>query len=259
MDAVIMAAGEGRRFSSVSSDIPKSLFPLTPQKDSLLARLLYQIIDLNPENIYIICGKQFSQMESWLQSFPFPSSNWTLVDARPDYQKGPLYSFLSLEQKLTNLKPFLLFPADTWFSPTIFLELEEFSRNLKNYSQPAVANFIFYSSVPNDERWDSYQVIPNPQLPDTLEQLNRVHFNDQNLDKQAYTSLQLPILYLTPRFLKDLLQIPLRKETKLMQIIHNRLHHPFEFQIFELPYVSPLFIDMDTPTDLKKIQKLGLS
>lgn len=58
MKAVILAAGIGKRIPEFTADIPKCLIPITSSGETILQRLIAQLISLHVNNIRVVVGKE---------------------------------------------------------------------------------------------------------------------------------------------------------------------------------------------------------
>jgi hypothetical protein len=117
---LILAAGYGSRLEEKTHHVPKCLLPLNSEADTSLSLLLHILKQYNASQIFITGGHGFEILQSKVNEIVSDIGTIELIDARPSFSQGPLYSFLSAEKKLISQPLFWLFPADTLFMPTFF-------------------------------------------------------------------------------------------------------------------------------------------
>ena len=132
MKTLILAAGKGSRTQGLTKNLPKSLFPLNDNKDSILSFLINNLTEHDLNDFVIVGGYEIDNLRSEIGKICSKSCNYVIVNANPDYQKGPIYSFLSATNELINEDQFLLLPADSIFSSSLFKYLKDqvFSKDI---------------------------------------------------------------------------------------------------------------------------------
>ena len=129
MQAIILAAGRGRRMNQLTNSLPKCLLPIN--NETLLERLINQLIKNGIDSITVVVGykkeKIFNAIGSQYKSIKF------IVNNKFDEDVNILSLSLALEQDLT---PFYLFEADCIF-------------------EDKCLDFIFNTSFKNKSVWFS--------------------------------------------------------------------------------------------------------
>jgi len=122
LSAVILSAGTGSRIKEYSSNKPKPLLTINALNEKpLLQTTIETLIKLCIKEIYIVSGYKYKKIKNFISSL-YEKENQQkiqlkLVDARPNYEKGPLYSFLSIIESHIYIKNkyILVLPGDTYF------------------------------------------------------------------------------------------------------------------------------------------------
>ncbi len=260
MDAIILAAGEGRRFQAVSQSVPKCLYPLNPQSDCLLGRLIQQLISLEIRHIYIVGGHQFEQLSSWLEDSRISTKIYTLVDARDDYKRGPLHSLMAFAPEISNLgentEQYLVCPADTWYSPSFIEEIQ------KILAKPSIQtrNLLFYGKSETSSPLGSMVLEIDSNLPKKITKITRFQSitNKDSLLNEISEKLSflLPMMILSTEFFYQAQKLDLSDYRKAIGFIQAHLGKQFEFLAFETSVTTPFYLDLDIEQDLAEIQNL---
>ncbi|MBF0107250.1 MAG: NTP transferase domain-containing protein [Deltaproteobacteria bacterium] len=111
MQIVILAAGQGKRLSLPSDELPKCLVPII--KDTPYLAYQFEGLKGSPFSKKIIVGGHgFRHLKGYLDRFnPLHAE----LVFNPDYQKGNLYSLLTAKEGLSE--GFYIFNADHYYSP----------------------------------------------------------------------------------------------------------------------------------------------
>jgi len=107
MDAVILAAGYGKRLGKLTENVPKTLLKIKGQ-EPILDRLIETLQRATISNIYIMTGFQEEKLKKHVEESKF--SDITVLTAR-NYEKGPLFTFSEV-RKIGLKENFLLLPSD---------------------------------------------------------------------------------------------------------------------------------------------------
>ncbi len=111
--AVVLASGQGTRFTPLTNYLPKPLLPAA--NNSLLEHLFNILKEAGVTDIIITTGHLAPQLEKYFEEVS-PGFSVTLVPA-PNWRKGPLASLSSVIPYLKeNDEPFLLLPCDLYLS-----------------------------------------------------------------------------------------------------------------------------------------------
>ncbi len=119
MEAIILAAGVGRRLGDSSDNAPKCLLEFNGI--SLLQRHLSILNRYNISNIIVVTGYQADMIKS--ESDCSESEHITNAIYNPDFEKGSLISLLIGLEGLTSNESFLLMDADVLYDHKIIHRL----------------------------------------------------------------------------------------------------------------------------------------
>ncbi|MHA1684594.1 MAG: hypothetical protein ACTSUE_26890 [Promethearchaeota archaeon] len=140
MDAIILAAGEGKRFFSgkiearplpfdLQYPVPKSLFPVKVKSKSkvagnkpMLGTLIDALFEGGIEHVFIGTGHLAGKIKTYI-SHAYPDKKVQVVEPNPriDFRKGPLFTLATVLQHLSSTgiltqknqdKIFMIVPAD---------------------------------------------------------------------------------------------------------------------------------------------------
>ncbi len=248
-----MAAGKGSRTQGLTKNFPKSLFSLNDKKESTLSLLINNLAESNLKDVIIVGGHEIEKLHSEINKICPESCNLVIVDANPDYLKGPIYSFLSAVNELIHEEQFLLLPADSIFSSSIFKYIEghKFSKDKchilysKSNTYPSSGSQCVLCDFSNDIS-DVEEIVP-------LEK-----WNDNYLEKYNFYPILVPAIILPYSFFeytKNLLTSGVKNVISALKsycsIEKNCRAHLLSFNSNNW-----IFQDFDTPDDLEKIQRL---
>ncbi|MHA1584734.1 MAG: hypothetical protein ACTSWL_05735 [Promethearchaeota archaeon] len=287
-NVVILAAGRGRRSRELIHEIPKALFPfeIGSKTSCLLGRLLSQLELLDVKEIFLIVGYRGDLfrlfVENWVnrdsKHKPREFPKISVIDSGKEWQKGPLFSFLSLGRYLQskNLqnsenfkRPFFLIPADTWFDQTI---LEEIFYSLEKKKRPSLSSFdnhkriLFWAkpiennNIGNGHEKGNYIQIKNPSATNgeikkfvSIDQIFQDESNEYN-KSHYYMAQILPILAFYHDIFGLIEPTLQQKHQTVFGVIKNLFSQNKLKAFYSLLNVSgDSIIDFDTPTDWKMI------
>lgn len=253
MKTLILAAGKGSRTQGLTKNLPKSLFPLNNNKESTLSLLFKNLVENNLNDFIIVGGYEIDKFRSEVDKICPKSCNFVIVDANPDYQKGPIYSFLSAANELIHEEQFLLLPADSIFSTSLFKYIEdhEFSKDkchlfyYKSNTIPLSGSQCILCEFSND-------------LSDVEEIVPMEKWNENYLDKYSFYPILVPAIILPYIFFEHAKKLLASGVKNVISALNSFCTlekiccaHPLN-----LNPNNWIFHDFDTPDDLKKIQGL---
>ena len=119
MDAIILAAGIGKRLGSHAENKSKCL--LTFDGISLLQRHLSILIHYNISRIIVVTGYQSDQVRIEIENSEAAKITTTIDN--PDFDQGSLISMLIGLEKLTSNENFLLMDADVLYDHNLIYRL----------------------------------------------------------------------------------------------------------------------------------------
>jgi len=107
MDAVILAAGFGKRLGKYTENVPKTLLKINKQ-DTILSRLIKTLKTAEIEKICIITGFQAEYIKKYVKDSNF--HNVKVIEAL-NYEQGPIFTFRKARE-IEFKENFLLIPSD---------------------------------------------------------------------------------------------------------------------------------------------------
>jgi len=249
MKTLILAAGKGSRTQGLTKNFPKSLFPLNDRKESTLSLLFRNLTEINFDDIIVVGGYEIDKLRSEIGKIYPESCKFVIVDANPDYQKGPIYSFMSAANELIHEEQFLLLPGDSIFSSSFFKYVKdhEFSKDkchlfyYKSNAYPSSGSQCILCDFSNDFS-DVEEIVP-------LEKWK---------ENYKFYPIMIPAIILPYHFfehakkiLKSGVKNVISALNSFCDIEKNCCAH-----LLCLNSNNWIFHDFDTPDDLKKIQSL---
>ncbi|MBA7537949.1 hypothetical protein ES705_30222 [subsurface metagenome] len=253
MKTLILAAGKGSRTQGLTKNLPKSLFPLNEKKDSTLSLLISSLAENNFNDFIIVGGYEIDKLRSEIGKICPKSCNFVIVDANPDYQKGPIYSFLSAANELIHEEQFLLFPADSIFNSSIFKYIEghKFSKDkchlfyYKSNTIPLSGSQCILCNFSNDLS-DLEEIVP-------IEKWKEIY-----LEKYNFYPILIPVIILTYKFFEYAKKLLPSGVKNVISAVNSYCESEknCNVHLFNLNSSNWIFQDFDTPDDLEKIQSL---
>ena len=253
MKTLILAAGKGSRTQGLTKNLPKSLFPLNDKKESTLSLLISNLAESNFNDVIIVGGYEIDKLRSEISKICPKPCNFVIVDANPDYQKGPIYSFLSATNELNHEEQFLLLPADSIFSSSIFKYIKDhkFSKDkchlfyYKTYTIPLSGSQCVLCNFSND-------------LSEIKEIVPIEKWSENYLDNYIFYPIMIPAIILPSIFFehaKKLLASGVKNVISALnsycEVEKNCCAH-----LISLDSHNWIFHDFDTPDDLEKINRI---
>ena len=255
MEILILAAGEGKRIEKISKNLPKSLLTLNSDGQSSLSLLLRQFTRISISKIFISLGFSFDlfiKQLSFIDSFRNFSIPVIPIDARHNYIKGPLFSFLAGKSHLKNSSLFGLFPADTIFTTEFFNAIQSLTLdpNILHifYYNPSVcpkSGFLLkISSVSNDTYTQK-----------SIEEFISLSSVDQSQLVSNSLSYMLPVLFFPGEIFEFAEKYITLGKTTVIQIVMEWVKQKKSYSLHHLNLSEPPFFDIDTPDDFNKIRE----
>jgi NDP-sugar pyrophosphorylase family protein len=253
MKTLILAAGKGTRTKGLTKNLPKSLFPLNDKKESTLSLLLNNLAENNLNDVIIVGGYEIDKIRLEISKICPKSCNYVIVDANPDYQNGPIYSFLSATNELSNEEQFLLLPADSIFSSSIFKYIEDhnFSKN--------ECHLFYYKTTTIPYSGSQCVLCDFSNYMSGLEEIVSLEkWKEIYLDKYNFYPVLVPAIILPTFFFEHAKKVLTSGVKDVIAALKSYCSIEKNCRAHLLSFNSNnwIFQDFDTPDDLEKIQSL---
>jgi len=266
LQVVILCAGEGTRFREINSKIPKSLIQIQSMDNKpLLGIIIENLLSQGLNSIVIILGSMGKAIESYISNLksqnPILNSRIIILNAHPDYKKGPLFTFLTIldypeiSKKENN---FLIFPGDTVFDQillndvimVLMKEIEKFQGN----------PIIFYKRVKTSDinkKTHLISIIKTIKNRD-IEILVRIEeIEVSNISEKTYIDHIIPIFFLNYEFLLLISQTLKSSHSNKISDILNEVCNKNLQEVIACEITSKgSFYDIDTVFDLDHLNKI---
>ena len=266
LQVVILCAGEGTRFREINSKIPKSLIQIQSMDNKpLLGIIIENLLSQELNSIVIILGSMGKAIESYISNLksqnPILNSRIIILNAHPDYKKGPLFTFLTIldypeiSKKENN---FLIFPGDTVFDQillndvimVLMKEIEKFQGN----------PIIFYKRVKASDinkKTHLISIIKTIKNRD-IEILVRIEeIEVSNISEKTYIDHIIPIFFLNYEFLLLISQTLKSSHSNKISDILNEVCNKNLQEVIACEITSKgSFYDIDTVFDLDHLNKI---
>jgi len=266
LQVVILCAGEGTRFREINSKIPKSLIQIQSMDNKpLLGIIIENLLSQGLNSIVIILGSMGKAIESYISNLksqnPILNSRIIILNAHPDYKKGPLFTFLTIldypeiSKKENN---FLIFPGDTVFDQillndvimVLMKEIEKFQGN----------PIIFYKRVKASDinkKTHLISIIKTIKNRD-IEILVRIEeIEVSNISEKTYIDHIIPIFFLNYEFLLLISQTLKSSHSNKISDILNEVCNKNLQEVIACEITSKgSFYDIDTVFDLDHLNKI---
>lgn len=253
MKTLILAAGKGSRTQGLTKKLPKSLFPLNEKNDSTLSLLFSTLSESNFNDFIIVGGYEIDNLRSEIGKICPKSCKFVIVDANPDYQKGPIYSFLSAVNELNDEEQFLLLPADSIFSSSIFKYFED-----HNFSKDIC--HLFYFKTKTIPLSGSQCILCNfsNDIGDVEEIVPMEKWNENYLEKFNFYPILIPAIILPYNFFEHAKKLLASGVKNVISALNSYcgIQKNCNAHLLSLNSNNWIFQDFDTPDDLEKIQSL---
>ena len=268
---ILLCAGEGTRIRGYMSDIPKPLISISnSQYNPILLDTITKLQKFKIKTIVIITGHLKEKIEEFINklitSTPELASKIKLFDSGTEYQKGPLYSFLSIfsfTQYFNENLIYFLLPGDTVFDSELLMELLNHKYQLELNSKNEC--ILFYRKVRvssllercNNSTNDSKVLIsiakPRKNNANALKKIT--HIDISKCSKEQTLFQIIPCFLTNYKFIKNIQKVSKKsKINKLTEAINLLLKRNKKIKLFEIR--SELkFYDIDTYHDLSYLKK----
>jgi len=265
--SIILCAGKGTRIAKEYSSIPKTLIKVKSINDKTILEIildgLTEIDDLNQYWIVIgYLGNKISSHITYLISHNQKLKNKIkIINAIEEYEKGPLYSLLSvLSTDLINANQlYLIIPGDTIFEDEIIIEASKIIKNHKS-NRP----IIFYQVINRMQFQDKSNSNKTVRILETstvyengnsFEILKNINENIKISDLRVKNFKQiLPIFALNYDFLVLLSKLAPKLTVNTISEAINTIKTDYQIQVYKIETKSNFF-DIDTKLDFKYLNK----
>lgn len=267
---VILCAGEGTRYGTLTQSIPKPVIELKSlNNESILSNLIKNLLTLHLEDLVIITGYLKEKIESCVQLLFKNRSDIkvNIVHAGNQYKKGPLYSLLSIIQNkciYAEHNTFIVFPGDTVFEVGLLKEVFDFIND--NIDMISTEPCIFFQELNNldDYNRKSKKTIPkfvsiikseDSKSEFKVKKIEKINLNF--VSKEQPIKLVVPIVIFNFKFMGILFKISMSntlreiREALNIYLAQNRKIIPIKLNS------RNKFYDIDTPEDLKYFDKIN--
>jgi NDP-sugar pyrophosphorylase family protein len=261
LKVLILAAGSGKRSRHLTQDTPKVIYPINKSNSSTLSKLMKSLEQINFSDITIVGGFQFDKLKSAADSFKMKLGPVNLINANPECQKGPIYSFLSAKKSFENESHFIVFPGDTVFQADFFKFIQKLDFDLTSntihlfYSQlshiPSKKS-ICLDMKPNTGKM-SRDIIKNIMLAEKWD-------SGFKIKPEKYPIL-IPAVILPNSIFKYAEQQAKNGNTKLISAIEAfvkdiaNINSCYAYR-FQNNKIESIFHDFDFPDDLKYLSSI---
>ena len=268
---ILLCAGEGTRIRGYMSDIPKPLISISNnQYNPILLDTITKLQKFKIKTIVIITGHLKEKIEEFTNNLiattPDLAAMIKLLDSQSEYQKGPLYSFLSIlsfPQYFNEDLMYFLIPGDTVFDIELLAELLNHKYQLESnnssdcilfYRKIRVSSLMeMYNNSTNDSKILISVAKLNKNKANSLKKIIQVNLS--NYSKEQILFQIIPCFLLNYEFIKNIQIISKKsKFNTLIEVINLLLKRNNKIKLFEIR--SELkFYDIDTYHVLSYLKK----
>ncbi|MFW9864537.1 MAG: sugar phosphate nucleotidyltransferase [Candidatus Thorarchaeota archaeon] len=262
--SIILCAGKGTRISDFDQNLPKPLIKI--DEKPILFHLIFNLIRSNITSIIIITGHLNEEIEKYILKFKEENESLrdkiTLINAKPDYKKGPLYSFLSItrgDNLLHKDKIYVVLPGDTYFEFELFdvimkIVQENFTSIMDNslifyqiFEEAALRNTLSASKV------ISVIKTRKEKSRELLEEIQTKYISE--IKNQQIIQQIIPIFAFNYDTILKLIEAEkLMKVSTIREVLNYILKRGWIINAMALQS-NYQFYDIDTKSDLLKLQK----
>jgi NDP-sugar pyrophosphorylase family protein len=267
---ILLCAGKGTRFGEITSSLPKALLKIDPLDQVLLEHTIHQLEQFNIEKIGIVTGHLSEQIRTYIHKITKDDEalrqKIVIIDSNDQYQKGPLYSFLSIRHTEDFYIPnqlYLVIPGDTYFETEILKNILDVVK--KNKSTAMNSPLIFYRTLKVKELLEkvehkeyvkdksiSYVELNQDNLRKTLIQIKTSKVRD--FDEFRTIEQILPIISIPYNFIEKITNIIKEKSLNTLRGILNYLSSKGRNIIAINIPSKGFFCDIDKKSDLKNLR-----
>ena len=271
---VILCAGKGTRLGKLTQKVPKPLIRLKSlNNNSILSYLIKNLINLQVNTIVLITGHLNEKIEAFVNSLINDNQKFqgklTLIHSGNDYEKGPLYSLLSIIQNKKIFREgniYVILPGDTIFERALLKEA--FSLIYENIDIIQSKPCIFFQDMQASDLINSYKqnkkliakfisILDSEDVKKELMVKEIKKIDLISVPKVRCFKLVVPILILSYRFIKifDKLSVsnPVGEIREILNIyLHKQNQTMFPFKLNS----KSRFYDIDTSDDLSLFNQI---
>ncbi|MBD3193933.1 MAG: NTP transferase domain-containing protein [Candidatus Lokiarchaeota archaeon] len=161
---VLLCAGKGLRLGKLTQSTPKPLLRIENLPfQSTLNYSIHKLLKYGVDDLIIITGYLGDKIDDYVSSNVRSSFSEDLtinvIDSEGEYQKGPLYSLLSIKKhsKLLNENSILLIiPGDTIFQESLFQVIIKIIKSIPSTLEEPL---IFYKTVKKKDLTKKFKYI----------------------------------------------------------------------------------------------------
>jgi NDP-sugar pyrophosphorylase family protein len=265
--SIILCAGKGTRIAQKYTSIPKTLIKVKNFDDKPILEILLDRLNkiANINQNWIVIGYLGPKIKSYINSLishdKITKNKIRVINAIEDYEKGPLYSLLSVlsTKGINSNQSYLIIPGDTIFEIEILLEASKIIKN-HNSKRP----LIFYQALNDTEFKKKIKSAKTVRIIETstkYENSNSIEILNKFYDKIKISDLNIrtfkqvvPIFALDYDFLLLLANLAPKLNTNTIYEALNVIKKDYQIQAYKIE-TSGKFFDIDTETDLKNLNK----
>lgn len=275
ISAVILCAGKGTRIKDKTFDAPKPLLRVEIlEKKPILQTTLESLVELGIKRIAIVIGFQGQKIKSFIENLKlndqFANITIYIINAKPDYEKGPLHSFLSIYKSEFYMEGqhFLVVPGDTYFEfgllVNILTKYQEISSGIKNFP------VLFYQMLKVKDLDKNYIKLfkTKKKLPlvkfkyvkndfGVLEKIERI--SKLEVYKRQEINFQVPLLIIPSDFIEKMKNETSKFPKTTIRGLLNKLSSQKEEIICIEISSKEMFFDIDYKEDLNSLSKIKSS
>lgn len=265
--AVILCAGEGKRLSEITNNIPKPLIKINSLGNkSILHYTINLLLKLGVNQIAIVKGYLSNKIDKAIISLQDNNQDLKkrliIIDALKQYKLGPLYSFLSITKNelfFQKKHVYLILPGDTIFQYELLNEV--FSIINKNLKLLLKYPLIFYREVSGI----SLKKKTKSKLISIIE-IERIHSQKflktikkkqlHNTPNSNHINQIVPIFLFSYDFIQDIINTEKKIIAKtIIEVVNYLISHQKEILAIKIDS-DYNFYDIDTKLDLDEMEKL---
>ena len=265
--AVILCAGKGTRIKDTFPSTPKSLIKIKAfNNEPILGNLISTLLDLNVNLIDIVIGYLGFQIENYINFLKETGEKKyaiiSIINAEKEYQKGSLYSFLSIHKNFDKYSIndiFLVLPGDTIFNKSLLKDVIWLISN--HYGRFQEVPAIFYQNIKIDDLLQHNQV--SYSILESLSEKEGFYYI-KSIEKEKinqtidYIKKVVPIVCFPYKLIKNFLNKASKMNFTLIREFINFLikekNQKFEFYELNSKYK---FFDIDSERDFMAFKKCG--
>jgi NDP-sugar pyrophosphorylase family protein len=265
---VILCAGEGHRLKEITRDIPKPLIKInTLDKKPILHHTIDSLLNLGLNRIAIVKGYLGNKIDEFINIITQENKDLKeklhLVDAKNQYELGPLYSFLSITQNKNFYQPkylYLIIPGDTIFQYQLLNEI--FSVIKENFNENQKHPLVFFRKIKgnffkrkNHSKLISIVKIQGENKRKFLRNITQVQLN--KISNSEYVNQIIPTLLFPYNFIQEIIKIEKKISiTTIREAVNHLIKQGKTISAIKIDS-NYNFFDIDTKVDLIELENLG--